>query len=153
MMATMAGTLGDTSEGLGGCKLYSTRAHSVHVAEWPLRPESVIVDSTSVSRKRRQRSQARYDQRELLSYSCAAWQGTDTAAAGLHCHCGQVVSTVSSENRGLSRTTTNSDHGSWHRSSLCLPAPSRKWVTRRTRALQSSTKDVQLPLRTPLLPT
>ena len=30
--------------------------------------------------------------------------------AGLRCHSGQVVSTVSSENRGLSATTTNSDH-------------------------------------------
>ena len=30
--------------------------------------------------------------------------------AGLRCHSGQVVSTVSSENRGLSVTTTNSDH-------------------------------------------
>ena len=48
-MATVAGTLGDASEGLGGCKLYSTRAHTVHVAERPLRPESAFVNSTPVS--------------------------------------------------------------------------------------------------------
>ena len=101
MMATPAGTLGDASKGLGR-QLYIALAPT-----YPVQGRWSLVGKGGPHCGRNSHGGSTTPSANY--YATAVRQGADTAAAG-PLPGGQVVSTVSSENRGLSATTTSSDH-------------------------------------------